>query len=492
MSDNIKKQVEEIIRKYNLDKKTFTNKKAPSNLHFFFVIGEMPFAPVKNYFKIAHTLTYFDIKDGVVNYCWNNEDLDNLRNMFIKKILINPKEIDNFKKEYNKRVVIFNKKSKKISKKLLSTLPYGGLYNLYEEWYQVYKNFHGFANSIHDAFTMHPEKWIEPELKKYIKNETDYIKIYLTLISQVKESFEIEEYKEKLNLVKFIDNNKFEEKLVAHEKKWHWLRNNYSDCFYLNKEYFRKEIKKLKSIDAKLEIRNIENRFKLIKEDKKRLIKKFKLEKKAKLFIRLTEELGFMQDDRKRYVMPATYFQNLFLQEFSKRLGLEMKEIKHTFIHELKDMENKKIKKSFFTKRKKCTVVINSAKGYEIFFGDLALKIHEKILKKEIKFQKELKGQIASMGYAKGKVKIIITTKDILKVKNGDIIVASMTKPDTLPAMIKAAAIITEEGGITSHAAIVSREMKKPCIIGTKNATKILKNGDIVEVDANKGIIKKI
>ncbi len=65
-----------------------------------------------------------------------------------------------------------------------------------------------------------------------------------------------------------------------------------------------------------------------------------------------------------------------------------------------------------------------------------------------------------------------------------------MTTPDFIPAMKKASAIITDEGGITCHAAIVSRELKKPCIIGTTNATKILRNGDSVEVDANNGIVK--
>ena len=67
-----------------------------------------------------------------------------------------------------------------------------------------------------------------------------------------------------------------------------------------------------------------------------------------------------------------------------------------------------------------------------------------------------------------------------------------MTTPDLLPAMERATAFITDEGGITCHAAIVAREMKKPCIIGTKTATKILKNGDLIEVDAVNGIVKII
>jgi pyruvate,water dikinase len=67
-----------------------------------------------------------------------------------------------------------------------------------------------------------------------------------------------------------------------------------------------------------------------------------------------------------------------------------------------------------------------------------------------------------------------------------------MTSPDWLPLIQKAVAIVTDEGGITSHASIVARELKKPCIVGTKNATKILKDGDQVEVDADSGIVKII
>ena len=71
------------------------------------------------------------------------------------------------------------------------------------------------------------------------------------------------------------------------------------------------------------------------------------------------------------------------------------------------------------------------------------------------------------------------------------ILVASMTTPELLPAIKKAAAIVTDEGGITSHAAIVSTEMHKPCIVGTKIATKVFKDRDFVEVDAEEGIARK-
>ena len=109
----------------------------------------------------------------------------------------------------------------------------------------------------------------------------------------------------------------------------------------------------------------------------------------------------------------------------------------------------------------------------------------------DLKEVKELQGTIASKGYAKGIVKVCKLSTEIDKVNKGDILVTAMTTPDFVPAMKRAAAIITDEGGITCHAAIVSRELGKPCIIGTKIATKVLKDGEIVQVDANNGIIKR-
>jgi phosphoenolpyruvate synthase/pyruvate phosphate dikinase len=102
----------------------------------------------------------------------------------------------------------------------------------------------------------------------------------------------------------------------------------------------------------------------------------------------------------------------------------------------------------------------------------------------------EIKGQIAYKGIVRGKVKLLRRRDQLSEVQEGDIIVSPMTTPDFLPAMEKAAAFVTDEGGITCHAGIVAREMQKPCIIGTKIATQVLKDGDEVEVDADKGVIR--
>lgn len=102
-----------------------------------------------------------------------------------------------------------------------------------------------------------------------------------------------------------------------------------------------------------------------------------------------------------------------------------------------------------------------------------------------------LEGIAASFGVAAGPVKIIHSASEIDKIQEGDVLVTEMTNPDFVPAMKKAAAIVTDQGGRTSHAAIVSREIGIPCVVGTGKATKVLKNGEIVTVDGKKGVVYK-
>ena len=112
------------------------------------------------------------------------------------------------------------------------------------------------------------------------------------------------------------------------------------------------------------------------------------------------------------------------------------------------------------------------------------------LLEKKEKLEgNSIKGQCAYPGKATGRIKRVDFKTDMKNFNKGDILLSRSTNPEIIMAMEKAAAIITDMGGISCHAAIVSREMKKPCIIGTKIATKVLKEGDLVEVDAEKGIV---
>ena len=130
--------------------------------------------------------------------------------------------------------------------------------------------------------------------------------------------------------------------------------------------------------------------------------------------------------------------------------------------------------------------------------GKIGVNIEEYCKQQNIRIVEDIKsssdenifGKVASPGTAIGRVKIVFEIDDLTKIQTGDILVSPMTTPEMILAIKKVSAIVTDEGGIICHAAITARELKIPCIIGTKNATQVLQDGDLVEVDANSGNVK--
>lgn len=125
-------------------------------------------------------------------------------------------------------------------------------------------------------------------------------------------------------------------------------------------------------------------------------------------------------------------------------------------------------------------------------FGAVLKANNLKLEQKDVSRLSGVTGSVAHHGQVRGRVIIISSKSQLKNVKEGDILITEMTSPDYVPIMHKAAAIVTDEGGITSHAAIISRELGIPCIVGTQFATKVFKDGDLVEVDAEKGVVRKV
>ena len=183
------------------------------------------------------------------------------------------------------------------------------------------------------------------------------------------------------------------------------------------------------------------------------------------------------------------------MKEYSSRLKISFEEMKYTYIDELPQLISlDKVKLKVLIKKRKqaSAVVATRGSGIFVYEGPDAKKLKKLIYPKTSNSLEKISGMVASTGIAKGTVKVILTFQDMKKMKKGNIIIASMTRPEMISAMNKASAIVTDEGGITSHAAIISRELKIPCIIGTKVATRVFKDGDMVEVDANNGIVRKL
>jgi phosphoenolpyruvate synthase/pyruvate phosphate dikinase len=210
----------------------------------------------------------------------------------------------------------------------------------------------------------------------------------------------------------------------------------------------------------------------------------------------LRRHLSILEDAR---LYAEQIFRNSedFLEEFFNVLAKENHYPKHVLLAttaaEIEDYwKRRKLPNiGILAKRfNQSALVVKKARG-KLFYASEVKQVKNVVLR--IKSDGILYGQVAYKGKAVGVVKIITNPiKDGAKFKKGDILVTGMTRPEFLALMKKASAFVTDAGGILSHAAIVARELKKPCLIGTKHATAIFKDGDRVEVDANKGIVRKL
>ena len=151
--------------------------------------------------------------------------------------------------------------------------------------------------------------------------------------------------------------------------------------------------------------------------------------------------------------------------------------------------------RALIKRRQDCLVFICTDKYIEEFTAHNARVIASQFFGASDINEGILHGQIASTGdsfYFRGTAKVVLSIAEIDNVKEGDILVTTMTSPDYVIGMKKAGAIVTEVGGMLSHAAIVARELRKPCIVGTEIATKVIHDGDIVELHCGKGTVRII
>lgn len=221
-----------------------------------------------------------------------------------------------------------------------------------------------------------------------------------------------------------------------------------------------------------------------------------KIESDEKKHKKLIKELGYLRLALRKEGEPLFYYLlGVFLKEIAKRADLKTADLFFYKFDELaKLFEEQKVGNSVIEKRKRGYALICLKDKKVLLTGKEFKVLYKNIVLSKPKAD-HLMGQTAMKGKVRGKVKVVLHNRrnimrKIADFKQGEILVTEMTRPDTILACEKAAAIITDEGGITSHAAIISRELKIPCVIATKVATRLLKTGDWVEVDADKGLVK--
>lgn len=390
----------------------------------------------------------------------------------------------------------------------LSKLSHQAVSQLYNKLTSIYIKALS-SSSLIDGLALGTDQIVQQEINQLL-DKRDMVKdrgiIFSRLTAPVHQSFTNQAQLSLLNIAMRIktlkslsmklQNPLINRLLIKHQQQYFWIRNNYHDCYVLSKNDFVKELRSLLAshLNIQQEINRLKNISQNNRRQKKNLLNKLSAPSYLRNILEISEEFTHWQDERKRRTMIFTHFTTALLEEIGRRFSYSLAEMRYLTRVEVKEvLAGRVFSRSELIARSQKMIIYQKGNQYEILTGPEADRMINKIFKNTAHSGvQDFRGLTAGLGQARGVVKIIRSVKEIGKVNPGDILVAVMTRPDYIVGLKKAAAIVTDEGGVTCHAAIIARELGIPCVIGTKIGTQVLQDGDLVEVNANHGWIRKI
>ncbi len=283
-----------------------------------------------------------------------------------------------------------------------------------------------------------------------------------------------------LKRISLYNEQKARMNIERHCEKYKYLYSAYGENpadfnnFWLTfKKYIAHEIRPPKQTLLK----------RLLSPESEKLLKKLR-SKKLNILIPLLVKGGLFRDTNKALLGQSVKYRFEILDEIARRNFESRDNLNFYLLAEIVDLlyHSKKLNEKEISLRKTNGVMFTRFEDFKIYTSESLPVLDQRV-------EKSLRGQCASQGVCVGECKIVLTKEDGSKIKQGDIMVAIGTDFDLIEAMYRSAAVITEEGGILSHASVVCREIGKPCCIDVKNATKILKDGQKIKVNATNGEI---
>ncbi len=441
----------------------------------------------KNYGK-KFSIVYNFFSNGKMNAVIPKDEWQEIGNYITKNLISREKYFNSLEKKTEKakqKIIYF---LADIKKKNLSEYSFYNLIDIIDEIYNLFINYD--SASVFAWFVAGDT--LKQKIKKILKIESKDLDI-ITLPKKQTFTTQMERKILEISLKKTVTKKNLKNLF----DKYYWIPFGYDGPTIWDETTFKEHIdkykKNIKTTKAKLDkmIKMEEE----LRQKSKKILKKLKLNNKEKKLIHILQTITIWTDERKMLEFQLFFWYHQILKEFEKRYNFPILNLKYLFIDEIKKLNKKTntLKKITKQRIKQEFMTISTDGNIRIATNQEMQKI-KKIIKKHIK-KGDLRGNVACRGPKTkyiARVKVLNSSKECKKIKEGEILVATMTTPDYVPAMNRALGFITDEGGITCHAAIVSRELGKPCIIGTKTASQILKDGDLIEINTNTGIIKII
>ncbi|MFH1848917.1 MAG: PEP-utilizing enzyme [archaeon] len=282
--------------------------------------------------------------------------------------------------------------------------------------------------------------------------------------------------------------------LQEHQKRFFWIENNYKNTEPITEEEFFRRIISielgLSRMDEKIEY--LSNYSQQTGMHRKELIKKWMISKVHQRKLELISRMSWFHDRRKKANLIGNFWINEFLKKASEKYKVDIIDLQHTLPDEFEDMlERGKCEMPEIAARKEGCVLINdiSGRSWMLVGKDFNQLKHAILDAKSPGNISDFRGARACPGLVRGRARVILDPKNGT-IEKGEILIAPMTRPEYVPLMRRAAGVVTDEGGVISHAAIISRELGIPCVVGTKIATKVLKTGMHIELNANHGVVR--
>lgn len=338
-----------------------------------------------------------------------------------------------------------------------------------------------FAASIRSA-----DKGLMPKLKKILTTEEiGIISLPHKELFIVREELMLRELAVRL----FKEGKEPEEKDVSDvHSKFLWSSLGYYNERPKTKEEYVQVLKNMVKDNPVDNLNALKNRL-----EKGKIIQQNLLKKHDEPVLKVASVFGYLKDLYKESINKAILYSDNLFKEIARRTDKPEGFIKKLTKEEIVDLlKGNQPDSNLINERIQHSVIICDHQELTILTGKDADKFEKDYLVKLYAEKKEFKGRTASKGFAKGRVKVVLSLDDFGKVEKGDILTVMNSSPEFIPIMKKASAIIAEDGALSSHVSVISREFGIPCVVGLDVITKILKDGDLVEVDANKGIVRII
>lgn len=336
---------------------------------------------------------------------------------------------------------------------------------------------------------------IHAQLEKKFPKKGDTL--FNVATDPLKEGSVMEEKLELLRIAREAKKGKnISNQIKLHTKKFCWMKNpGYFEEYYDEAHYLH-HLKELLAGNPEKEINEMESHQKEKEKKFNELLALTKNEPTLQLLIKTANEAVYFRSYRTEiYYSSPTYLTALF-KAIAQKLGLkDYRDLLYLYADETIPLlkEGKKAPSELISQRKIAYAIILKGESYTSIQGKAALELTEKLQLRGTHEKSEIvHGQSAYMGKVRGIAVVVHDVGELNKVKKGMILVAHATNVNFVPALKLVSGIVTEEGGILSHASIISRELKIPAVIGTKHATKTFKDGEMIEVDAEKGIVRKL